>query len=170
MKNIKIMIVSLLISLSAQAGKNEALSQINLLAKNLKIELQKAMKKSPIKAVKTCNMKAIPLTQALETKDIKIGRTSFKTRNPKNVPQEWMKTYMLEFEKNKSKEPIADIKLSNGKKGLLKPIYINGVCLKCHGGNIEKNLAQKIKKLYPHDKATNYKMNELRGFFWAEYE
>ena len=43
-----------------------------------------------------------------------------------------------------------------------KAIRIKEVCLNCHGININDDLKKEIQKLYPDDKAINYKLNDLR--------
>ncbi|MBV5321708.1 MAG: DUF3365 domain-containing protein, partial [Sulfuricurvum sp.] len=49
-----------------------------------------------------------------------------------------------------------------------KPIVINNeACLKCHG-NVEGDLAKAITAAYPEDKATGYKMGDLRGMIAIE--
>jgi hypothetical protein len=35
----------------------------------------------------------------------------------------------------------------------------------CHGSNIASPIAAKINKLYPNDKATGFKLGDLRGAF-----
>jgi hypothetical protein len=46
-----------------------------------------------------------------------------------------------------------------------KPLKIQAVCLNCHGDKnaMDKALVEKIKQLYPNDKATGYKGGDLRG-------
>ena len=51
-----------------------------------------------------------------------------------------------------------------------KPIVINNeACLKCHG-NVEGDLAKVIKATYPEDRATGYKMGDLRGMIAVTIE
>jgi hypothetical protein len=62
-------------------------------------------------------------------------------------------------------KPRNVIQEKDGKIVVYKPLMIKKqVCLKCHG-DISKNpkLAQKIATIYPNDKATGYKMGDLRG-------
>ena len=54
---------------------------------------------------------------------------------------------------------------NNYKFVYLKAIRIKEVCLNCHGSNINNDLKKEIQKLYPDDKAINYKLNDIRGAF-----
>ena len=54
---------------------------------------------------------------------------------------------------------------NNNKFIYVKAIRIKEVCLNCHGSNINNDLKKEIQKLYPDDKAINYKLNDIRGAF-----
>ena len=54
---------------------------------------------------------------------------------------------------------------NNNKFVYVKAIRIKEVCLNCHGSNINDDLKKEIQKLYPDDKAINYKLNDIRGAF-----
>ena len=54
---------------------------------------------------------------------------------------------------------------NNNKFVYAKAIRIKEVCLNCHGSNINNDLKKEIQKLYPDDKAINYKLNDIRGAF-----
>ena len=54
---------------------------------------------------------------------------------------------------------------NNNKFVYVKAIRIKEVCLNCHGSNISSDLKKEIQKLYPDDKAINYKLNDIRGAF-----
>ena len=49
-----------------------------------------------------------------------------------------------------------------------KPLYTMGVCLKCHGENISKDIKKELVKNYPNDKAINFKLGSLRGVIVSE--
>lgn len=165
----KTLIIFSLISFSLTASEEVALKKIKHFSKTLQTELKKGLEKSAQEAVKVCNIKAPEIAQQVSTKDIKIGRVSIKNRNPDNYPQDWMLNYIQDFKKNKIDKSHIIVKLKNGKSGLLKPIHTMPLCLNCHGENISAELHEVIKQKYPNDKATGYKVGEIRGFFWAEY-
>mgnify|MGYP001556941193 CR=1 FL=1 len=61
----------------------------------------------------------------------------------------------------------------NGKMVGYYAIVTNTMCLKCHGDKdvtIEPETFEKIKTLYPSDKATGYAANELRGMWVVEMD
>lgn len=139
------------------------------LKKGLMKELKGAMKKSgPMGALKTCNIKAEPITKSKATKNYTVGRTSLKFRNAKNAPESWMTNILNEYDKSKSKKARV-VKLANGKHAYVEPIYVQGVCLTCHGSSIPSKLQSKITELYPKDKATHYKAGDFRGIFWVKF-
>jgi hypothetical protein len=121
----------------------------------------------PIAALKSCHLKAMPITDKYAKKVIAMGRTSHKIRNPKNTPQKWVNPYLEEFKNGVKKEAIV-VKLENGHSGYLEPIYILPKCLVCHGDNVDPNLKKEIDILYPQDQARGFKVGEFRGLFWME--
>lgn len=151
------------------ASEKEALLTIKSLGRNLKKELTKAIKESPSHAVKVCNVEANKIAKEASKKGIKVGRVSRKNRNPNNTPKEWMLETITRYHQNKIDEPYVVIDLKDNKKGLLKPIKTQPLCLSCHGEHVAPETEAQINKLYPNDKATGYKLGEIRGFFWAEY-
>jgi len=138
------------------------------LLKSLKSELIKALSKNPYEAVAICNKKAIEITKQIESKfdnGIKIKRTSFKYRNPDNMPDEKEKEALKYFEKMFKKGKNLDYYIQKVKNGyrFYKPLKVKTVCLTCHGKNIDENLYKKIKQYYPDDRATGYKEGDFRG-------
>lgn len=165
----KILIILLVTSVNIYASEELALKKIKKFGKVLKTELKKGLKESSVKAIEVCNVKAPEIQKQVSTDAIKIGRVSIKNRNPNNKPKKWMKTYIKQFHQKTLKKNHVVVKLSNGKNGLIKPIKTMPLCLKCHGTNIDKSLKEVILSKYPKDKATGYKLGDIRGFFWAEY-
>lgn len=151
------------------ANELKAIEKIQQFGKALKVELQKGMKKSPVDAVKACNLQAPAIQKNVSTDNMQIGRVSFKNRSPNNKPEKWMVKYMKGFHKKSIMKPFITVKLDDGKMGLLKPIKTMPVCLKCHGEKISNNLEKEISRLYPQDKARGYKLGDIRGFFWVKY-
>ncbi|MCP4915070.1 MAG: DUF3365 domain-containing protein [Oligoflexia bacterium] len=166
----RVLILSLFVISSVYASEKQALGQIKKLGMSLKSELQKGMKKSPIDALKACNIQAPIIQEKVSTSNIKVGRVSLKNRNPNNTPKPWMKSYIQDFHQGKIKKGYVVVSLEGKRKGILKPIKTMPLCLKCHGSDIDPKLAQEIGKRYPSDKAKGYKLGQIRGFFWAEFE
>ena len=53
---------------------------------------------------------------------------------------------------------------------VLEKPTVGEVCLKCHGENIDPAVKAKLGELYPNDKATGYKLGDLRGAFTVRQE
>jgi hypothetical protein len=148
---------------------------IKALGGELKNTLQASMKTSgPIDSVAMCQIKAPEITnQISQSKGMVVARTSLKYRNQKNKPDAWEKSVLEKFEQRKQKgEAVKTMEYSeltehNGEKVFryMKAIPTGEVCLKCHGSNVPQPIASKINSLYPDDKATGFKMGDIRGAF-----
>ena len=139
----------------------------------LKGELKKAMKAGgPINALEICNTKANPITEkAAKEHNALISRVSLKNRNPDNVPNDWQRAVLEDFNARAAKGEsvkkmgFAEVVEHDGKKQLrfMKALPTGGLCLECHGTNIEADVQAKITELYPDDKATGYEKGKVRG-------
>ena len=56
---------------------------------------------------------------------------------------------------------------NDGKKNFrfMKAIPTGEVCLKCHGSEMKPGIKAKLQELYPNDKATGFKLGDIRGAF-----
>lgn len=143
----------------------------------LKGELGKAMKSGgPIKAIEVCNTVAPAIAKKESDKHgWKVGRTSLKTRNPNNAPDEWERKVLQTFEQRvaagKKAGAYAEVVEQDGKKAfrfmkaIVMPPMDKAPCLKCHGENIDPKIAAKLDVLYPQDMARGYKPGMVRGAF-----
>jgi len=141
--------------------------------KQLKGELQSAMKSGgPLAAISVCNEKAPLIAQQLSAESgWDIYRTSLKPR-AKN-PDIWETAMLKSFEQRHAdgdsfKSLFAqDIEQVNGKASFrfMQAIETQKVCLMCHGENIAAEISSKIAQLYPQDKATGFKLGDIRGAF-----
>ncbi|MCK5903496.1 MAG: DUF3365 domain-containing protein [Cocleimonas sp.] len=139
----------------------------------LKTELQQAMKAGgPMVALTICNAKAMTITaQIAKEQNAQLSRVSLKERNPSNVPNEWQKKVLEDFDQRAAKgEDIATMGFSEivdhkGKKQLhfMKALPTGKVCLACHGAEISTNVKDSLAKMYPNDKATGYTLGQVRG-------
>lgn len=129
-----------------------------------------------IYALDYCNLEASNITQKVsESTGVKISRASDQYRNPENAPNEDQLAYI-----KKTKAAIAsgatpepEIKRINKKLVGYYPIMTNGMCLQCHGTpgkTLLPETHEKIKTLYPQDKATGYDVNQLRGIWVIEID
>ena len=140
----------------------------------IKKELIAAMKKGgPEYALEFCNTNAIPITDSLaDTLHVGVKRVAKKFRNPDNETQgaenEIYKEYIITYLGNKLPRTRVDIN-KQGHPVYYKRIDVKAECMVCHGTpyvDIPKNVANKIKHLYPNDQAINFKVGEPRGM-WA---
>ena len=142
---------------------------------SLKQELVSAMKAGgPLKAIPVCNEKAPQITlTASDSSGWRVGRTSHKLRNPNNAPDDWERTTMEAFLKQRAegadpksleKAEITDI---DGKKAFrfMKAIPTAEACVICHGSKISDEVSSKLNELYPEDQARGFKPGDLRGAF-----
>ena len=154
--------------------KGEARQIIQGFFKELKGTLVSAMKeKGPAGAVDVCNTKAQEITAKHNAKGWQVGRTALKLRNPKNAPDAWEKAVLEEFEKkiaegaDPKKLVKAEIVEENGRKvfRLMKAIPTMKPCLNCHGEKVSEDVLAVIRKHYPQDQATGFRLGQLRGAF-----
>jgi len=151
-------------------GNEIAVTAKKTLGKNLKNALQQGGVEN---AISFCNLNAMPLVDSLSKKiDAKIRRVTYKARNPNNIPTDVEKSLLeaYQFQWNDSIPLKENVQPLEGDIYLFtKPILVdNALCLTCHGA-LENGLSQEtkdfIKLKYPMDKATDYKLGDLRGMW-----
>ena len=153
---------------------NEAKNQLKETAKQYKKTLIQGLQHNNLKkALKYCNNEVEQLITKDNEKGFAVKRVSLRPRNKNNYPNLYEKEILENFNKlslkdNKSlafehSEIIKDE--NNNKFVYIKAIRIKEVCLNCHGSNINDDLKKEIQKLYPDDKAIDYKLNDIRGAF-----
>nr|VFK47191.1 MAG: Protein of unknown function (DUF3365) [Candidatus Kentron sp. TC]VFK47470.1 MAG: Protein of unknown function (DUF3365) [Candidatus Kentron sp. TC]VFK60494.1 MAG: Protein of unknown function (DUF3365) [Candidatus Kentron sp. TC] len=142
----------------------------------LKGELEKALETStPANAIPVCKTKVPQIGKAFKEKypGWTIGRTSLKTRNPANAPDEWEKGVLEDFEARKvaGEDPKAiEHSAFVEKDGVqvfryMKAIPTLEVCTLCHGAPLIPDVAAKLDELYPEDQARGFEIGDIRGAF-----
>ena len=154
---------------------NEAKNLLKETAKQYKNTLIQGLQHNNlIKALKYCNKEVEQLISKDNEKGFTIKRVSLRPRNKNNYPNLYEKEILEKFNKlslidNKDlaleHSDIIKDENNNNKFVYVKAIRIKEVCLNCHGSNINDDLKKEIQKLYPDDKAINYKLNDIRGAF-----
>jgi hypothetical protein len=147
-----------------------------LLMQTLGGNLKKHLKHGgPAEALEFCAMHASELTAKVDNelgKKVSIKRITLKPRNPANEAQGDERAVLEALEKlHKADVRLPRHLIEKTKTGYkyYKPLIINKkLCLVCHGEHINPALEAKIKKIYPTDKATGYKMGDLRGAIVVE--
>lgn len=145
--------------------------------KALSSELTNAMARGGIsEAVSYCNVQAYPLTDSLATAFdvIRLKRATDKPRNLKNAAskdeQAQLALYKKQLMQAEQIQPVVKL-ASDSSVVFYAPIKIKGQCLTCHGN--KEGMGEdynKIKALYPEDKAINYDLGDLRGLWSIEFK
>ena len=138
-----------------------------------KVELKQALEaglaEGPAEAIDVCRVRAPRIAASLSTNGVRLGRTSHKLRNPENIAPAWandiLNTYL---EDAAARKPVA-VRLADGRVGHAEPIIVQSLCLVCHGEAPAPHIAEAIAGAYPEDRATGFRVGDLRGIFWVEY-
>ena len=160
-------------TMDKQAAVNEAKMITKAFGTELKGELQAAMKAGgPLNALDVCHTKAMEITaKASKQQNAQVSRVSLKNRNPINVPNDWQKVVLEDFDARAARgEDIATMAFAeiidnSDKKQIrfMKAVGTEPVCLACHGANLAPEVQAKLSELYPDDKATGYDLGQVRG-------
>lgn len=162
------------VALEAAMQKGNQL--VKMTFENMSRKLKSTIReKGVLEAIQYCSVEAVPLTTSLEEDGIKISRTSSKYRNPENAPNPETKKILSKFENEKANRKESETivhKSADGTIHYYKPIYMQALCLNCHGDpglNVPDEVTAQLSKLYPEDKALGYKMNDFRGAWHLEF-
>jgi len=138
-----------------------------------KAELQTALRESlraagPEGAIAVCRDKAPEIAAALGKDGIRIGRTSHRLRNPKNVSPRWVEPLIVEFLEKGNDRTFRAVRLPDGGIGYVEPIYVQPMCLACHGKEISPGVSEKLDAAYPHDNGRGFDAGDFRGVYWVK--
>ncbi|KPK16502.1 MAG: hypothetical protein AMJ62_05375 [Myxococcales bacterium SG8_38] len=136
--------------------------------KNLKQALVEGLAEGPVKAIAVCQVKAPELAEKASSVSFKVGRTSDKLRNPDNAPKSWMKPFLDQYVNHPDEREPAVVLIDQNTVGYVEPIFLQPLCVTCHGESLAPDLKAKLSELYPNDQATGYQAGDFRGIFWAE--
>nr|VFK52615.1 MAG: Protein of unknown function (DUF3365) [Candidatus Kentron sp. TUN]VFK52935.1 MAG: Protein of unknown function (DUF3365) [Candidatus Kentron sp. TUN]VFK53499.1 MAG: Protein of unknown function (DUF3365) [Candidatus Kentron sp. TUN] len=142
----------------------------------LKGELEKALQAGgPASAISVCKTKVPEIGKTFKERypGWTIGRTSLKTRNPANAPDEWETGVLQKFEVRKAagEDPkTMEYSAFVEKDGIrafryMKAIPTSEVCTLCHGRVLIPNVIAKLDELYPEDQARGFDVGDIRGAF-----
>lgn len=134
---------------------------------NFKKALDKAIRDKGIrKSIGDCKV------TASDIESLRVGRTSHKLRNPGNAAPEWVKPYLDKYSAMSPKRipKSATVPLGKGHVGYVEPIFIEPICLNCHGQNLTSGVVEDLQKYYPNDTATGFKVGDFRGLLWVEWK
>jgi len=127
------------------------------------------------RGAQVCAQVAQSLTRQIAAEqNVQIRRVSLKNRNPRNAPDAWERQVLQRWERDlQAGKPIGETGQWRTERGqrvyrYMRPITIAmPLCLECHGDpkTITPEVRRIIRQNYPNDKATGYKLGDLRGAF-----
>lgn len=141
----------------------------------MKGELRSSLKTGgPLNAISVCSQKAPAIADSISQREnLKIGRTSLRTRNPDNAPDIWEQKTLESFvQRSTIGEDVGEMEhyevmTLDGQKVFryMKAIPAGEPCLTCHGQQIQPDLKAELDILYPKDLSTGFALGEIIGAF-----
>lgn len=142
----------------------------------LKGQLQSALKSDgPANAISLCQTISPDLvTELADTFSFEVGRTALKLRNPENAPGPWELEVLRQFQEKTAggaePEKLEQHTIVTTAEGDRVFRYMRGIktgemCLACHGSELKPDVKAELVRYYPDDKATGYRVGDLRGAF-----
>jgi len=154
-----------------ETGQEMAMKTKAILGKNLVTAIQN---KGTDEAIEFCSTRAIQITDSMSTVlGSRIKRVAERNRNPLNIASADELLYIKETNASLARNENAKPQLKETAETYTAyyPILTEQLCLQCHGdkkADIKTSTLSTINRLYPADKATGYKLNELRGIWVVE--
>jgi hypothetical protein len=127
------------------------------------------------KAIDVCAVEAPALAAQIHTDTgATVGRASLRLRAPADAPPPWVAEWLAKHGERSSAgvEGMRGITSVGGGRvaRVLLPLTVEGPCLSCHGGpaDLAPGVRAALDARYPGDRATGYRIGDLRGASWAE--
>ncbi len=129
-------------------------------------------------ALPYCSEKARPLTESVAAAhQVRLRRISHKPRNPTNVPAAGelaiLRGFQLTLGRGEPPTPVVRADEA-GTVVFYSPIVItNPLCLQCHGvvgQDLQPATVETLRRLYPEDQATGFRLGDLRGAWRIEFD
>lgn len=128
----------------------------------------------PEGAIAACRDQAPALARtASQESGWTVRRVSLRNRNPKAVPDAWERAALEDFDRRAAaKESPATLERAEVVQVDGKPVqrYMRALptlelCTQCHGtpDKLSPAVVERLKALYPADRATGYRVGEIRG-------
>ena len=162
----------------AQDRESEARQVVQVLMTELGGELKAAMQAGgPRQAIDVCVERAPAIAGRLSRENgWRITRVSDRYRNPVlGMPDGWESETLARFrERHAAGEPYAGMYRSGMVEyrggnyyRYMQAIPMQGLCVSCHGPkeSLASSVRASLAQRYPHDRATGYRVGELRGAF-----
>jgi hypothetical protein len=117
--------------------------------------------------VKVCSEVAPQIAREHSRDGLGVRRVSLRTRNQDNAPDPWEREQLtrLEAEAASGVRPEETVARTDRELRLLRPIFVAGACLACHGepADLDPGVRRLLAERYPDDRATGYRSGDLRG-------
>lgn len=153
------------------AAKAQALTAKTALFQQLSGRLTDVMKaEGPAAAIEVCSQEAAEIARRVgEQAGVRIGRTSWQLRNPKNTAPGWVEP-LLSPDADVDVAVAQFVTLDDERLGAVLPIRLQSKCVTCHGpkDSLSSDVRSQLATHYPDDAATGYQEGDLRGWFWVE--
>jgi len=131
-------------------------------------------KNGPEGAILVCRDKAPQLAKAASDETgWSVRRVSLRNRNPRAVPDGWERAALEDFDRRAASGESAttlekaEIVTEGGKQSYryMRALPTQSLCLNCHGSpeQLTPAVLEKLKALYPDDKAVGYRPGDIRG-------
>ena len=158
--------------LSGEASEQDLARGAELLRpfkQQLQGALREGLAQSPAQAIAACRTKAPEIAASLSEGEMRVGRASHRLRNPANAPPAWVEPLLEEYRNDASARAGRAVQLDQRRRGYVEPIFVQALCLTCHGESLSESVSSKISELYPDDRAVGYRVGDFRGVFWVEF-
>lgn len=146
----------------------------DLLSESRSLLMKEMAAKEASGALQACSMAALEMAKKYEREGWRVRRVSDRLRNPADAPDSYESAVLADFAARHARGELTAETEHVGLEKVagrdyvryLRPILISGaICLKCHGGpeDLAPGVGGRLQSLYPKDKATGYRLNDLRG-------
>jgi hypothetical protein len=136
---------------------------------SLMAALREGLEQGAENAIQVCRVRAPELAAAAGSPAARVGRTSHRLRNPANAPRPWMEPILAEYRSEGGGRGPRVVPLPDGRIGYAEPIFVQPMCLQCHGETLRPEVRERLRRLYPGDRAVGFRGGEFRGIFWVEF-
>ncbi|RME91539.1 MAG: DUF3365 domain-containing protein [Verrucomicrobia bacterium] len=129
-------------------------------------------------AIRLCSVKALPLTRLVgDTNQVRLRRVSHRARNPANQA-DTEELRIIECYQEMLAEGVTNlapvvVQPATNRITFYAPIVLNNpLCLACHGepgSTLLPQAAELLPQLYPEDRATGFRLGDLRGLWRIDF-
>ena len=153
---------------AAESARAKGAALLQPFKQDLMAALREGLAKGPAEAVAACQIRAPEIARALTRDGVRVGRSSHRLRNPDNAAPDWVAPILADFLAHPENQNARVSSLPDGRSGYVEPIVLQPLCATCHGAALAPALSERIKALYPEDRAIGFEVGDLRGVFWVE--